>query len=125
MRGTEVRIGSLEAIPPGEGRNFELAGKRIAVFRTRANTVYAVQPECPHRGGPLADGLVGGTTVICPLHAWKFDLSTGAPLLGECALTTYPVRVDEHGQILLSLEPATLADDSGARPQRSDVAAAT
>jgi nitrite reductase (NADH) small subunit len=55
----------------------------------------------PHCGGPLADGLVGGTTLVCPLHGWKFDLSTGVALMGECGLKTYPVRVDEDGGILI------------------------
>ncbi len=65
------------------------------MFHTRGGDVYAVQAECPHRGGPLADGLVGGTTLICPLHAWKFDLTTGQALFGDCGLKTYPVRVDD------------------------------
>lgn len=79
-------------------------GEKVAVFRTRSGGVFAVQAACPHRGGPLADGLLGGTTLICPLHAWKFDVSTGEVLFGECGLKVYPVRVDESGQIVLSLE---------------------
>jgi nitrite reductase (NADH) small subunit len=72
------------------------------VFRTRVGEVYASQAECPHRGGPLSEGLLGGTTLICPLHSWKFDLATGEALMGACGLKTYPVRVDELGQIVLS-----------------------
>ena len=73
------------------------------MFRTPdGRSVYAVQAECPHSGGPLADGLVGGTTLICPLHAWKFDLSTGEALFGDCGLKTYPVRVDESGRSFCS-----------------------
>ena len=103
---TELAVGPLTAIPPGQGRTFSAFGRKIAVFRTRAGQVFAVQAECPHRGGPLADGLVGGTTLICPLHAWKFDLSTGRALMGECGLRTFPARVDEAGQIVLTLEEA-------------------
>ena len=96
----ELTIAPLTAIPPGEGRTFEVLGQRVAVFHTRSGEVFAVQAECPHKGGPLADGLVGGTTVICPLHAWKFDLITGLPLMGSCGLKTFPVRI--HGdQIVL------------------------
>jgi nitrite reductase (NADH) small subunit len=73
------------------------------VFRTRSGEVFGVQAECPHRGGPLADGLTGGSTLVCPLHAWKFDLTTGAALNGTCTLTTFPARVDETGQIVLSV----------------------
>ncbi len=86
----EVTLAPLSAIPLGEGRTFEVQGEQIAVFRTREGEVFAVQAECPHKGGPLADGLVGGSTVICPLHAWKFDLKTGLPLMGTCALRTFP-----------------------------------
>lgn len=100
----ELNLGALSAIPPGEGRTFAVQGEAIAVFHTRGGGVFAVQASCPHRGGPLADGLVGGTTLICPLHSWKFDLSTGAALFGECGLRTFPVRVDEAGQIVLTLE---------------------
>lgn len=103
MNSLETVIGPLCAIPPGEGRNFEVDGERIAVFHTRAGEVFAVQAQCPHKGGPLSDGLVGGTTVICPLHSWKFDLSTGAAVFGDCGLKTYPVRLDEVDQIVISI----------------------
>ena len=103
-RMVEVQLGSVASIPPGEGRNFQVGGERIAIFRTRAGELFAVQAECPHRGGPLADGLVGGHTVICPLHAWKFDLSTGQALMGDCGLKTYPARVDAKGQIVVGRE---------------------
>jgi nitrite reductase (NADH) small subunit len=105
MSGTEVPVtlGPLSLIPVGEGRNFEVAGERIAVFHTRAGQVFATQAACPHKNGPLADGLVGGNTVICPLHSWKFELSTGQAVMGSCALRTYLVSVNEHEQIVLTL----------------------
>ena len=81
-----------------------MQGRRIAVFHTRAGEVFATQAECPHRVGPLADGLLGGTTLVCPLHAWKFDLRTGQALYGDCDLTTYPVRLSAAGEILLTLD---------------------
>lgn len=99
----ELNLGPLSAIPQGEGRSFWAGGEKIAVFYTRTGQVFAVQAECPHKGGPLADGLVGGTTLICPLHAWKFDLVTGDPLMGECGIKTFPVRVDA-GQVFLTVE---------------------
>jgi nitrite reductase (NADH) small subunit len=101
---SELKLGPLSTIPPGEGRNFDVLGEKIAVLRTRTDQVFAVQAGCPHRGGPLADGLLGGSTLICPLHGWKFDVSTGDVLLGDCGLKTYPVRVDEAGQIVLNFE---------------------
>ena len=99
----EIELGQLGAIPPGEGRNVEVSGQKIAIFHTRAGAVFAVQAECPHRGGPLADGLVGGTTLICPLHAWRFDVATGNALFGDCGIKTFPVRVDGTGRILLTV----------------------
>jgi nitrite reductase (NADH) small subunit len=100
----EIEAGPLSAIPPGEGRNFATAGQKIAIFHTRSGGVFAVQAECPHRAGPLADGLVGGTTVICPLHSWKFDLASGEPLFGNCGIRTFPARVDEAGRIHVTIE---------------------
>ncbi len=99
----EIVLGPLDAIPPGEGRAYDAAGVRVAVFHTRDGRVFAVQAECPHRGGPLADGLIGGGTLICPLHSWKFDLESGAALTGECGLKTYPARVNGAGWIVLAL----------------------
>jgi nitrite reductase (NADH) small subunit len=100
----EVKLGPISSIPPGEGRNFVANGEKIAVFRTRGGSIFAIQAECPHRRGPLADGLVGGTTLICPLHSWKFDLATGNALFGDCGLKTYPVRVDENDEMVLTIE---------------------
>ncbi len=99
----EYSLGSVSQIPLGEGRNFVVSGVEIAVFHTRKG-VYATQAECPHRRGPLADGLIGGTTVVCPFHAWKFDLATGAVLMGQCALQTYPLTVSDAGEMRLTFE---------------------
>jgi nitrite reductase (NADH) small subunit len=102
----EMTVAPLGAIPEGEGRTFVVPGARVAVFRTRRGDVFAVQAECPHRGGPLADGLTGDSTLVCPLHAWKFDMTTGAALNGTCTLKTFPVRVDEAGGIVLTVPAA-------------------
>lgn len=104
LTGSEVMLAPLVAIPTGEGREFEVAGERIAVFRTRGGGVFAVQAHCPHKAGPLADGLVGGETLVCPLHSWKFDLATGEALNGNCGLKTYPVRLDEMDRIVVTLK---------------------
>ena len=100
----EYCLGSVTQIPLGEGRAFVVAGRRIAVFRTRTGGVYATQADCPHRSGPLADGLLGGDVLVCPLHAWKFDLRTGEALFGSCGLTTYPVRVSQTGELFLMVD---------------------
>ncbi len=97
-------IGPLNLIPLGEGRRFEVRGSRVAVFRTRAGRLFATQADCPHQGGPLEDGLVGGSTLICPLHERAFDLVTGAGIGQSCVLMTYPVRVTEDGSIGLRMQ---------------------
>ena len=100
----EICLGPLTQIPLGEGREFLVKGMPVAVFRTR-HGVFATQALCPHRDGPLIDGLIGGTTLMCPLHAWKFDLSTGEAVTGSCGLTTYSVRVTEQGDVMLMHSP--------------------
>jgi len=99
-------VAKLDDIPPGEGRVFDLDGCRIAVFRTRQGRVFATQAECPHLGGPLADGLLGETTLVCPLHEWSFDLTTGAAIAGGCGITTYPTRTTEDDRIALGIGAA-------------------
>ena len=96
-----INLGAVSQIPFGEGRVFQIGEEPVAVFHLRSGAVYAVQAQCPHRSGPLIDGLVGGTTVVCPLHAWKFDLTTGKALFGTCDIHTYPVTLSERGEILL------------------------
>ena len=73
--------------------------------------VFATGGTCPHRGGPLAEGIVHGRAVTCPLHNWVFDLTTGeAQGADEGRIETYPVRIEE-GRILI---PARLAARSAA-----------
>jgi nitrite reductase (NADH) small subunit len=100
----QVRLGRLSEIPRGEGRTFRVGIHRVAVFHSREGHTFATQAECPHKGGPLADGLVGGTTLICPLHEWTFDLRTGMAMNGTCGLRTYPVTQGPDGDLLLEIE---------------------
>jgi nitrite reductase (NADH) small subunit len=100
--GRIVRIGSLDLIPRGEGRVFRAGPLSIAVFHSRSGEVFATERRCPHRQGPLADGVVGEHKVICPLHAFVFDLSSGEPVGNGCrTIKTYPVTLTEEGQILV------------------------
>ncbi len=95
-----VKLGLAQQIPVGQGRCFIVDGLEIAVFRSRAGRVFAVSNRCPHRQGPLAEGVIGGNQVICPLHGHKFDLTTGkGSEMGEC-VKTYQVW-EESGQIIL------------------------
>ena len=78
-----IQITEMANIPEKEGRTLELGSLSIALFNLGGRFV-ALENRCPHKGGPLADGIVGGTTVTCPLHNWRVCLETG--------LVTRPVR---------------------------------
>jgi nitrite reductase (NADH) small subunit len=108
-----VRVGPLSAIPKGEGRTFDVGVAKLAVFHGRDGRVFATQAECPHRKGPLADGLLGGSTLVCPLHEWSFDLLSGMALQGECGIRVYPIHTDSDGSLLVELE-----EDGGPPPWR-------
>jgi len=99
-------LGPVDLIPLGEGRTFDLGDEQVAVFRTRDGKVFATQSACPHGGGPLADGIVGGSTVVCPLHARKFELSSGACVNDDCRpLATYPIVIRDGVLFLVEEQP--------------------
>ena len=100
MKAATVNLGPLEGIALGHGLCFVVDGEEIAVFRSRAGRLHAVSNRCPHRQGPLVEGVIGGSQVVCPLHGHKFDLSTGeGSEMGEC-VKTYRVW-EENGQLKL------------------------
>ncbi|MFN0119052.1 MAG: Rieske (2Fe-2S) protein [Blastocatellia bacterium] len=104
IAGLVFNLGAIDRIPPGEGREYEVAGRLVAVFRERGGALFATQARCPHREGHLADGIVGGGQVICPMHARKFELRTGQAVGNDCpALRAYPVRLHENNEITLTL----------------------
>ena len=79
-----VNLGHVDRIPLGEGRQFQAGPTMIAVFRTRDGAVFATQALCSHKEGPLADGIIGDDKIVCPLHAYAFDLRSGNPLGHGC-----------------------------------------
>ena len=102
---TMIAVGTVAQIPLGEGREFVVNGKKIAVFRPRTGGLFATQAECPHRNAPLCEGIVGGTTLVCPFHSWKFDLQTGLGMAtnpGADCLTTYAVTESATGEICIA-----------------------
>jgi nitrite reductase [NAD(P)H] small subunit len=104
-----IDIGPVTALPERGARCVRIGGLSIAVFRTSTGEVYALHDQCPHRGGPLSQGIVHGTRVTCPLHDWVIDLTTGrATGADEGAAATYKVRVVE-GRIALELPAEALA----------------
>lgn len=96
-------LGPLEQVPVGEGRAFGVAGEQIAVFRLRDGSLRAVSAVCPHKGGPIADGTIDRTVVMCPLHQHSFDLATGCSTTGAGPLRSYSVSADGEGNIVLQL----------------------
>jgi nitrite reductase (NADH) small subunit len=99
--GVSHRLGPLDQIPIGEGRAIAVDGAQVAVFRLRGGAVHAVAAVCPHRGGPIADGQIDGSIVLCPLHLNAFELETGRSTTGADDLETWPVDVDEAGELVL------------------------
>ncbi|HWF35573.1 MAG TPA: nitrite reductase small subunit NirD [Solirubrobacteraceae bacterium] len=88
-----IRVCSVEDVPLGEGRAVAVGGHRVAVFRAEDGW-FALDASCPHRGGPLADGIVASRTVICPLHERRFDLATGEERSsGSHCVATHRVEV--------------------------------
>jgi nitrite reductase [NAD(P)H] small subunit len=111
-----IRITATGNIPLREGRAVRVGTQEIAVFNL-GDRFLAIDNRCPHEGGPLSDGIVTGASVVCPLHAWKLSLETGAverPGAAAPCLRTYPARV-EDGVVLLQIpRPAEAAADGAA-----------
>jgi len=94
-------IAALEDIPRRGARVVRTETVDVAVFRTAGDAVFALKDACPHRQGPLSQGIVHNTTVTCPLHNWQVDLSSGqAKGPDEGCVRSYPVKV-ENGRVYL------------------------
>ena len=107
---SQYNLGQIAMLPEGEGRVYKIGILAIAIFRTKEGKVYATQAICPHREGPLVDGIVGAAKVVCPLHSFQFDLATGNPIGNDCqALVTFPVSLSDTGDILLTLNGQSFA----------------
>lgn len=106
-----IQVTQSENIPPREGRAVQIGDLSLAVFNTGTRFL-AVENRCPHKGGPLADGIVGGDTVTCPLHNWRICLETGLvtkPCVeGTPQVNAYPVEVQD-GVIMLGIDAAKVA----------------
>jgi nitrite reductase (NADH) small subunit len=88
-------IGSIAEIPQRGARCVATPYGKIGIFRTADDKVFALEDHCPHRGGPLSQGIVHGAAVTCPLHNWVISLETGKALgADEGQVRTIPVKVD-------------------------------
>lgn len=106
MDGTQpienwLSVCDLEEIPVRGARRFASALGEIAVFRTGNQNVYAIDNRCPHKKGPLSEGIVHDTGVTCPLHSWVIDLQTGQARGADSGcVKTYPTKITD-GRVLV------------------------
>lgn len=106
---TWTEIVELDQIPVLGSRVVETAEMRIALFRSKDDQVYAIKDACPHKQGPLSQGIMHGTSVTCPLHNWKIDLTSGEALgPDEGCTNVFPVKL-EQGKVYLQLADASAA----------------
>ncbi len=98
-----TQITQLEDIPKLGARVIKTDTIEIAIFRTTNDEVFAIKNQCPHKQGPLSEGIVHGSSVTCPLHNWKIDLASGKALgADEGCTNTYSTKI-EDGVVYLSL----------------------
>jgi nitrite reductase (NADH) small subunit len=106
-----IRVTKAQNIPLREGRSVRIGDHDIAIFNL-GNRFAAIDNDCPHRGGPMCDGIVSGSTVVCPLHGWKISLESGAVLRPEVCVRveTYPVQVID-GTVAVQLPAAAKTEE--------------
>jgi len=103
MMSNWIEIAALDDIPRLGARVVKTDTVDIALFRTSTDQVFALKDECPHKKGPLSQGIVHDNTVTCPLHNWKIDLASGkAKAPDEGCTHSYPVKL-ENGRVFLGL----------------------
>jgi nitrite reductase (NADH) small subunit len=96
-----IDIGAIEDIPVRGARVLKTPAGCVALFRTIGDEIFALDDRCPHKGGPLSEGIVHGKSVTCPLHNWVFNFETGlAQGADKGKVATYRTRV-EDGRILI------------------------
>jgi nitrite reductase (NADH) small subunit len=104
-----LQIGHIDDIPRRGARCVTTPQGKIGVFRTADDQVFAIEDHCPHKGGPLSQGIVHGTSVTCPLHNWVISLETGqAQGADEGSVRTIPLRLVD-GQIQIALAAQLMA----------------
>jgi nitrite reductase (NADH) small subunit len=91
-----IAVGSITDIPRRGARCIDTPDGKVAVFRTADDRVFAIDDHCPHKGGPLSQGIVHGTLVTCPLHNWVISLESGkAQGADEGCVRTIAVKVED------------------------------
>ncbi|WP_332635074.1 nitrite reductase small subunit NirD [Halalkalibacter flavus] len=93
----KIEVAALSDLTVGIGQKVNVDGEEIALFKQKDGSVKAIQNSCPHKGGPLSEGIVSGEHVFCPLHDWKINVNDGqvqAPDVG--CVKKYKVDVEEE-----------------------------
>jgi len=89
-----VRICSKGQLPrAGEAKEFSADGRPLCIANV-GGVIRALDNECPHRGGPLSEGMIEGGNIVCPWHAWTFDVATGSPIEGDERVAVFAVSVE-------------------------------
>lgn len=102
-----IEVGVISDIPQLGARVVETTRGNIAIFRNAEDQIFALRDKCPHKGGPLSQGIVHGKKVACPLHDWKIHLDSGdAVAPDEGCAASYPVKL-EGDKVFLSLTANT------------------
>ncbi|KIL97373.1 Nitrite reductase NAD(P)H small subunit [Paramagnetospirillum magnetotacticum MS-1] len=101
-----IKIGHMNDIPRLGARTVQTAKGDVAVFRTSDDDIFALFNRCPHKGGPLSEGIVSGHVVVCPLHSWTIDLETGQATAPDKGCTRPVESKVVDGQVWLKLETA-------------------
>jgi nitrite reductase (NADH) small subunit len=101
--GSWQKVCAVDAIPALGARVVKSAQGDIAVFRNAENEVFALRDKCPHKGGPLSQGIVYGKHVACPLHGWNICLDDGKAVApDEGRAMRFPIKV-ENGFVFLEI----------------------
>lgn len=100
----KLKVCKVDEIPLMGGRTVKSGDVEIALFRLSNDRVVAVENRCPHKEGPLVEGIVSGTVIICPLHGWKLDLVTGEAVAPEEGCTKVFEVMVEDDSVFLSLD---------------------
>lgn len=97
-----VKAAKADEVGPGDAKVIEVGGKALALCNVDGK-FYALDNTCLHRGGPIGEGAMNGTTVTCPLHGWQYDVTTGESTMNPAAkLTCYETKV-EGDDVLVSI----------------------
>ena len=99
-----IMIGRIDDIPRRGARTVETAQGQVAVFRTHEDEIFALFNRCPHKGGPLSEGIVAGKVVVCPLHNWTIDLTTGEATAPDEGCTRPVAAKLVDGEVYLELK---------------------